>query len=648
MYKAAIPEALKSSGVVAATTDGSIPKRVEAGLAAGAVQPLVETGVGTVVAPGIQKLFNFAGGLKDLYLGKDLRPLPQRYQSVEDLGKLWNVDTNASNLVTNPSSQVRTLGEHATAAPIGSLGPENVAQQAQATRAVTNFQNQLKSRMMKAGYDNFNELAAAASRGEKDAVTLWNLANDAGNDLPKVIAVNGNINRWSAQQKVNKAFDAARASDTGALAGAEEMNPALSTVDRLLKEHGPETVGDANVNKPLVDYLKRVKNDLTTKNVKMTTEANGSGDSAASVEAMNRATQEKALGRQRAVVDLRTGQVTPVPSSVDAVDQLAAPNTALVQKGIGKDENAWVVLDHNSKAPQASIDAAMARAQGNLDALAKANPPIAADKGSDFNATYSGLADYRKGIQQKRQALGTPGSELTGNDATNALKELQMGVEQSMEKTSALSPGTARLDRAARDLHLETIVPFKQRALINLLSSETPDVIANRMTTMTEDQLSQIIPQLGEKGKAAARLHMVTKAVDQSMDRTNPNTNYQFQPIEFAKKMTDPKFAAAVGATIPKGGEGKWELNGLVELMGHLQTAGKTSSAEGAYTLSRRVVSTPAAAMKWLLTTKPGKQLLLQASDLKAGSPQFAALVDRANKLMPAEIGQAAAPTEEN
>jgi hypothetical protein len=223
-----------------------------------------------------------------------------------------------------------------------------------------------------------------------------------------------------------------------------------------------------------------------------------------------------------------------------------------------------------------------------------------------------------------------------------------MGVEQSMEKTSALSPGTARLDRAARDLHLETIVPFKQRALINLLSSETPDVIANRMTTMTEDQLSQIIPQLGEKGKAAARLHMVTKAVDQSMDRTNPNTNYQFQPIEFAKKMTDPKFAAAVGATIPKGGEGKWELNGLVELMGHLQTAGKTSSAEGAYTLSRRVVSTPAAAMKWLLTTKPGKQLLLQASDLKAGSPQFAALVDRANKLMPAEIGQAAAPTEEN
>jgi len=644
IYLGALPEAIKTAGVTAATTDGSIPNRAMAGMTAGVAAPVIETGVGTVVAPGIQRIMNFGKALFD----KNPKRLPGAAGKIEDLANLWNVDTNASNLVTNPASQVRTLGEHATAAPVGSLGAENVAQQVQATRAVKNFQNQLKTRMMKAGYDNMEALVAARNAGEKQAVVLYNLANEAGNDLPKVIAANGNINRWAAQQKVSRLAEEAIASDTGALAGAAEMEPALTTVDRLLKQHGPETVGEANVNKPLVDYLKRVKKDLTTKNVKVTAQPNGSGDSAASVEAINRVAQEQALDRPRVVVDLRTGQITPVAATVDAVDQLAAPNTALVQKGIGKDDG-WVVLNHNSKAPQTAVDAAMARVQGSLAAWEKANPttrPIV-DNGSDFQATYTGLANYRKGIQQKRQAMGTPGSELTGNDATAALKELQTGIDQSLEATSALSPGTAAKDRLMRETHLAEVVPFKKRSLINLLSTDTPDVVANRMASMTEDQLREIVPQLGEKGKAAARLHMVNKAVDQSMNRSNPNPNYQFQPIEFAKKMTDPKFAEALGVTVPKGGEGRWELNGLVELMGHLQTAGKTSSAEGAYTLSRRVVSTPAAAMKWLLTTKPGKQFLLQASDLKAGSPQFAALVDRVNKLMPAEIGKSSAPSDE-
>lgn len=654
-YLTSAAQAPRIATATAITTPRSIKQRVESGLLAGIATPAIETGINTVVAPGIQKLFNFAGGLKDLYFGKDLKPLPGTAGKVQSLADKWGVDVFAGNQVENPASQIRTLQEHATAAPVGSLSTENVAQQAQATRAVKNFQNQLKSKMMQAGYDNFAELTAAKEAGEKQAVVLWNMANDAGNDLPRVIAANGNINRWAAQQKVNRLAEAARASDTGAVAGAEEMAPALTTVDRLIKEHGPETVGEANVNKPLLDYLKRVKKDLTTKNVvKASTELNASGDSSASIEAINRLAEEQAKGRTRVYFNPTTNTIVPVAPTTDSVDLQAPAGTILIQKGVGKDPRGWTILDSNIQrgsrpATNEELNATLQARQPQLDKWHSENvtPPPAEEKGSDFKATYSGIADYRKGIQQKRQALGTPGSELTGNDATKALKELQTGIEQTQELTSKLSPGTAAKDRLMRETHLKEVVPFKKRALINMLSTDTPDVIANRMANMTEDQLAEIVPQLGEKGKAAARLHMVTKAVELATDRTNPNVNYQFQPVEFAKKMTDPKFAASVGLTVPKGGEGRWELNGLVELMGHLQTAGKTSSAEGAYTLSRRVVSTPAAAMKWLLTTRPGKQLLLQASDLKAGSPQFAALVDRANKLMPAEIGKASS-TEEN
>lgn len=559
IYRAGIPEAYRSAGVVAATTPGSVTERMASGMAAGMAQPLVETGIQTVLAPGIQRLFNFGKGVKDVYFGKDLKPLPGKAGQLEEQFAQYGIDPMAQNLVENPASKIGKFGEHATSSPVFGLGEENIAQQVQATRAVRNFQKQLLVKMKAAGYDNIEALTKAKDAGEKQATALWNLANKAGDDLPKVISVNGNINRWQAQQEVDRAFEAARASDTGALAGQAELAPALDTVEALIKKHGPETVGEANVNKPLLDYLKRVKRDLTAR---------------------------------------------------------PAPGTS-TEPAVGYDPETRTFTDN----------AAIAEAEA------------AAPK---FNPTYSGLADYRKGVQNKRYAMGTPGSELTGNDATSALKELQTGVEEAMQKTAPLSPGTPALDKAARALHLEKVVPYKKRALINILSSETPDVAANRMMNMTEDQLAEIVPQLGEKGKAAARLLKIQRAAEAATNRANPNTENQLDPIKFAEKMTDPKFMDFLKVTMPKGGEDKWTVDGLVNVMHHLGTAGKVSGPEAAISMSKRFVDVPAAALKFLLTTRPGKQFLLQASDLKAGSPQFSAFLERMDRAMTAELGKAA------
>lgn len=71
---------------------------------------------------------------------------------------------------------------------------------------------------------------------------------------------------------------------------------------------------------------------------------NGSGESSASVEAMNRNASEQDKGQFRFLID-RNDTVTPL-IGVDAVDQGARPGQIIVQRGVGKDE--WTVLSNGN------------------------------------------------------------------------------------------------------------------------------------------------------------------------------------------------------------------------------------------------------------------------------------------------------------
>lgn len=70
-------------------------------------------------------------------------------------------------------------------------------------------------------------------------------------------------------------------------------------------------------------------------------ENNASGESSASVEAINRVAAEKAAGQNRYLID-RDGTVTPLVG-VDAVDAVARPGQVIVQKGVGAEK--YAVLD---------------------------------------------------------------------------------------------------------------------------------------------------------------------------------------------------------------------------------------------------------------------------------------------------------------
>lgn len=73
-------------------------------------------------------------------------------------------------------------------------------------------------------------------------------------------------------------------------------------------------------------------------------ENNASGESAASIEAINRAKSEQAQGRQRVQIK-PDGTIIPL-HGVDSVDVRPKERDIIAQKGIGNDPNRWTLLDH--------------------------------------------------------------------------------------------------------------------------------------------------------------------------------------------------------------------------------------------------------------------------------------------------------------
>lgn len=95
---------------------------------------------------------------------------------------------------------------------------------------------------------------------------------------------------------------------------------------------------------------------------------NASGESAASLEAVNRVAEEKALGRMRMVIDA-TGEVRPVVGT-PGVDAKAGSGQVIVQRGIGEKE--WTVLDHGSDVPRAHLTGILNASKSKLDSAVEA------------------------------------------------------------------------------------------------------------------------------------------------------------------------------------------------------------------------------------------------------------------------------------
>lgn len=91
---------------------------------------------------------------------------------------------------------------------------------------------------------------------------------------------------------------------------------------------------------------------------------NASGESAASVEAINRVAQEKSAGQSRYILN-ENGEIVPL-TGVDSVDAVARPGQVIVQRGIG--DKPYSVLDRGGLSRR-SAESRISMLQNLLDGL---------------------------------------------------------------------------------------------------------------------------------------------------------------------------------------------------------------------------------------------------------------------------------------
>lgn len=110
---------------------------------------------------------------------------------------------------------------------------------------------------------------------------------------------------------------------------------------------------------------------------------NASGESAASVEAINRSRDERAAGQDRMLID-RDGSVRSL-AGVDAVDTVARDGQVIVQRGVGKSD--WTVLSSGQDMSESVVAGKVNRARPALDG------DVEAEQDADQDDRAPGVVD---------------------------------------------------------------------------------------------------------------------------------------------------------------------------------------------------------------------------------------------------------------
>ena len=154
------------------------------------------------------------------------------------------------------------------------------------------------------------------------------------------------------------------------------------------------------------------------------------------------------------------------------------------------------------------------------------------------------------------------------------------------------------------------------------------------------DKAANFYKNLDPKGQAALRYQMAENALNKAWDPTKE----VFSPAKFAQefeRMSGPYSNIFNGAD-------KAQMDGFVKLMRHVERAGQymENQPNGQRAIDWMIAGTAAmnpalavkvagasAVAKALLTTEPGKRILLAAKDVPPNSPGMANLLMQAQKL---------------
>ncbi len=269
--------------------------------------------------------------------------------------------------------------------------------------------------------------------GEIAGGTAARMAGGTPEQVTGAERVGGEIGAWSpvgmslGARLVSRAAPSARAAITGAreLAGrgVEQATAGISQAGQLAEREAAgatargvtEEIGGRLITKAgeTADLASRAERSyssrVTTRNEVALgrTQINASGESPASAEALSRMASEKAAGRLRYRVDVRSGRQTPLLGP-DAVDATAGSNEVIIQHNVGAQGGTPTVLSQGGNVPDATVKRAGARGYFTLPKpmTEKDYPGVFVALRKEAGESAQQAIDYNRTVTQRLVNLG--------------------------------------------------------------------------------------------------------------------------------------------------------------------------------------------------------------------------------------------------
>lgn len=255
-------------------------------------------------------------------------------------------------------------------------------------------------------------------------------------------------------------------------------------------------------------------------------EINGSGESSASMEAINRIAEERELGRVRLLID-RDGSVRPL-LGVDAVDAVARDGQVIVQRGIGRDE--WTVLSQGS-------DISNELAQGKINRSREALAEMVEDLTSDVAYSVAPIGSTNSTAAGSGSAGYTPrtvrGAVLVGPDGPAIARVISQGGIKFQDQAPASAPkGVSAWTDAD--------------GTINLLNSIPPEIA--KPVLLHEAFHGRVMPLIGEAawGTVMGELDGLARRAIASDGSLSKAWTDAMERVQAARRQGDPNISDAM------------------------------------------------------------------------------------------------------
>ena len=212
----------------------------------GAIGGAAGGAVGKKIGDGVAKVINIKQG----------RMAPAA-QEVDELGKKFNVKTSVGDVGRNPIIQKTEVAMESIPAVGTSKFRQN--QQNQVKDAAVKAVEQLKTKLDDVDYKAIPQIQRAANAGDKNAIRILSVVNDAGDDTGKILQAAAEIKNWRGQRVASQMYE-----QVGRLAGSGTVAPnkTVQAIDNVIAADSKVTP-----NKELLGEINSIRKNLLDPNI---------------------------------------------------------------------------------------------------------------------------------------------------------------------------------------------------------------------------------------------------------------------------------------------------------------------------------------------------------------------------------------------